>query len=330
MQLDKNMPSNEKLCELGLAVIQTEAKAVADLAGRIDEHFAKACRLLLACEGRIIVIGMGKSGHIGNKIAATLASTGSPAFFVHPAEASHGDFGMITKNDVVLAMSNSGETKELITLLPLIKLLGIELIALTGNPNSTLAKEATIHINVSVEQEACPLGLAPTSSTTATLAMGDALAIALLEARGFTSEDFAKVHPKGNLGLRLLLRVEDVMHIDDSIPCVKTGTRLSVALIEMSQKRLGMTTIVDHDNKLIGIFTDGDLRRAFDMDIDIHKTLIDQIMTTKCKTVSPHLLAAEALHIMETYKITVLVVIDAERVPIGVVHIHDILLAGMK
>lgn len=324
------MLNSEKFCELGLAVIQTEAKAVADLVQRIDEQFAEACRLLLNCAGRIIVIGMGKSGHIGNKIAATLASTGSPAFFVHPAEASHGDFGMITKNDVVLVLSNSGETEEVVTLLPLIKLLNIKSIALTGNPNSTLAKEASVHINVSVAQEACPMGLAPTASTTAALAMGDALAIALLEARGFTSEDFAKVHPKGNLGLRLLLRVKDVMHAGDSMPATNIDAPLSAALLEISQKRLGMTVIVDHVGKLAGVFTDGDLRRAFEHNIDIHQTLVQEVMTTQCKIIAADMLAAEALQIMESHKITALVVVDTAYRPTGVVHIHDILLAGSK
>lgn len=324
------MSTTNKFCEFGKAVIETEAKAVADLINRIDENFAKACQILLACTGRVVVIGMGKSGHIGKKIAATLASTGSPAFFVHPAEASHGDMGMLTKNDVVLVISNSGETQELLTILPLIKLLNISLIALTGNPKSTLAKEASVHIDVGVAKEACPLGLAPTSSTTATLAMGDALAISLLEARGFTADDFAKVHPKGNLGLRLLLRVKDVMHKNDAIPRVTLNTPLSKTLVEMSQKRLGMTTVTDQNNVLAGIFTDGDLRRAIDRGIDIHKTLVDEVMTTKCKTITADLLASEALNIMETYKITALVVVNEANHPVGVVHIHDILIAGMK
>jgi len=328
--LIKIMSTTEKLCELGRAVIEIEAKAVADLIHRLDEDFAKACHILLNCEGRVIVIGMGKSGHIGNKIAATLASTGTPAFFVHPAEASHGDLGMITSKDVVLTLSNSGETDELITILPLIKLLNVPLIAFTGNPKSTLAQEATVHINVSVTQEACPLGLAPTASTTATLAMGDALAIALLETRGFTADDFAKVHPKGNLGLRLLLRVENIMHTNEAMPRVYLGTPVSKALIEMSQKRLGMTAVITDDNRLAGVFTDGDLRRALDHTIDIHKTLINDVMTKHCKTVHFHKLASEALNIMETHKITALIAVDDQNLPVGAVHIHDILLAGMK
>lgn len=321
---------DKELRELAIAVLQTEAKSIHDLIERIDDNFVKASHLLFNCKGRIVVIGMGKSGHIGNKIAATFASTGSPAFFVHPAEASHGDLGMIIKEDVVLAISNSGTTEEILAILPLLRWLDVPLIALTGNRNSVLAKEANINIDISVEQEACPLGLAPTSSTTATLAMGDALAIALLEARGFTANDFAKVHPKGNLGLRLLLRIDDIMHTGNEMPVVKQDTLLSKALLEITQKRLGMTTIVDDQNKLIGIFTDGDLRRAFDKDIDIHTTRIDSVMSTHSKTISPGLLATEALHIMETYKITSLVVVNDMNQPIGIVHIHDILLAGMK
>lgn len=321
--------TNEKFCELGLAVIRTEAKAVADLANRIDDRFADACRTLLACEGRIVVLGMGKSGHIGNKIAATLASTGSPAFFVHPGEASHGDLGMITAKDAVIALSNSGETTEILTILPLIKRLGVPLIAFTGNPKSTLAQTANIHIDVSVAQEACPLGLAPTSSTTALLAMGDALAIALLEARGFTAEDFALTHPNGTLGRRLLLRVEDIMRTGDAIPRIAGDTQLSAALMEMSRKGMGMTSIVDTNGQLLGIFTDGDLRRALDQGHDVHHTPIKQIMTAKCKTISPHILAVEALNIMENYKITALMVVDEKNIPIGAVHMHDLLRAGV-
>lgn len=320
--------SDQRFCELGLAVIQTEAKAIADLAPRINQHFANACKTLLACEGRIVVLGMGKSGHIGNKIAATLASTGSPAFFVHPGEASHGDLGMITAKDVVLALSNSGETGEILTILPLIKRLGVPLIAFTGNPKSTLAQIANIHLDVSVAQEACPLGLAPTSSTTATLAMGDALAIALLEARGFTAEDFALTHPNGTLG-RLLLHVAEVMRTGDAIPRVSTGTKLSNALVEMSQKGMGMTAIIADSGQLLGVFTDGDLRRTFDRNPDIHATTIDQVMTAKCKTISANALAVEAINLMETYKITALLVVDEQHIPIGAIHMHDLLRAGV-
>lgn len=321
--------TNEKFCELGLAVIRTEAEAIANLADRIDAKFAEACRLLLKCQGRIVVLGMGKSGHIGKKIAATLASTGSPAFFVHPGEASHGDLGMITSKDVVIALSNSGETTEILTILPLIKRLGITLITLTGNPNSTLAQAADIDLNASVTKEACPLGLAPTSSTTAMLAMGDALAIALLEARGFTVEDFAFAHPGGNIGRRLLLRIEDIMRVGDAIPRVVTGTSISNALVEMSQKGMGMTTIVGTSGQLLGIFTDGDLRRALDSGIDIRQATIDTVMHTHCKTISAHMLAAEALRIMETFKITSLLSVDDQNIPQGAVHLHDILRAGV-
>jgi arabinose-5-phosphate isomerase len=322
--------TDESFCKLGLAVIEIEASALDRLKDRIDHHFAKACRLLLSCEGRIVVLGMGKSGHIGNKIAATLASTGSPAFFVHPGEASHGDLGMITQKDIVLAISNSGETEEILIILPLLKRLCIPLVSMTGNSNSTLAKAANVHLDVSVAQEACPLNLAPTASTTATLAMGDALAIALLEARGFTAEDFARAHPSGSLGRRLLLRVEDVMRTGDAIPRVSKGTKLSAALVEMTQKRMGITTVVDDvTGYLIGAFSDGDLRRALDNNIDIHQINIEQVMTPSCRTISADLLAAEALGIMETYKITSLFIADENNKPIGALHMHDLLTAGV-
>ncbi|MEN8217089.1 MAG: KpsF/GutQ family sugar-phosphate isomerase [Pseudomonadota bacterium] len=267
------MSANEadKLRALGLAVIQTESQAVAALAPRIDDTFVHACEFMLKCEGRIVVIGMGKSGHIGSKIAATLASTGSPAFFVHPGEASHGDLGMITAKDVVLALSNSGETEEILTILPLIKRSTVPLITLTGNRTSTLAMAATVNIDVSVEKEACPLGLAPTSSTTAALVMGDALAIALLEAKGFSAEDFARSHPGGRLGRRLLLLVRDIMHTGEEIPIVPITATLRDALVEMTRKGLGMAAIVENGRHVRGIFTDGDLRRAFDdKRVDIH------------------------------------------------------------
>lgn len=321
--------SDESFRELGRAVIEIEAKAVRDLSERINEDFAAACKVLLHCEGRIVVLGMGKSGHIGNKIAATLASTGSPAFFVHPGEASHGDLGMITQKDVVLALSNSGETTEILLILPLIKRLCIPLISMTGNKNSTLAKSATVHIDVSVTQEACPLGLAPTASTTATLAMGDALAVALLQARGFTAEDFAMSHPSGSLGRRLLLRVDDIMRTGDAIPKVTKETSLSNALIEMSQKGMGITTVVNDKQQLLGVFTDGDLRRALDKGSNIHQILIGQVMSPHCKTISLGILAAEALGIMETHRITCLFITDENQVPIGAVHMHDLLRAGV-
>jgi|TARA_R110001583_G_scaffold42994_1_gene136690 arabinose-5-phosphate isomerase len=306
-----------------------ERDAVAVLADRIDESFSKACDTLLACKGRVVVTGMGKSGHIGNKIAATLASTGTPAFFVHPGEASHGDLGMITAGDVVIALSNSGTTGELITILPLLKLLAVPVIALTGNPDSELATAADVHLNVGVAEEACPLNLAPTSSTTVTLVMGDALAIALLEARGFTANDFALSHPGGALGRRLILKIDSIMHTGDSIPKITLGSALSGALLEMSSKTLGMTTVVDQDGVLAGIFTDGDLRRAIDRGIDIHQCPIDDIMTRNCRTIKPGMMAAEALRIMEDNKITVLVAVNDSGQPVGVIHTHDLLKAGV-
>lgn len=324
-----SQPIHHDFCKLGLAVIEIEARSIQDLTQRLDQNFNRACEYLLACKGRIVVLGIGKSGHVGGKIAATLASTGSPAFFVHPAEANHGDMGMITSQDVVLVLSNSGDTDEIATLLPLIKRLNIPLIALTGNPNSILAQAATVNIDVSIEQEACPLGLAPTSSTTAALVMGDALAVALLTARGFTTEDFARHHPGGKLGRKLLLRVDEIMHTGEKIPLVTEQTLLSSALIEITAKKLGMTCIVDHAGHLSGIFTDGDLRRALDQNIDIHTTPIMNIMTKRCKTITSELLAVEALHIMETYKITALVVINNRNMPEGVIHLHDLLQAGV-
>jgi arabinose-5-phosphate isomerase len=312
-----------------LRVIRMERDAVAVLADRIDESFSQACDILMGCKGRVVVTGMGKSGHIGNKIAATLASTGTPAFFVHPGEASHGDLGMITAGDVVIALSNSGTTGELITILPLLKLLAVPVIALTGNPNSELATTADVHLNVGVAEEACPLNLAPTSSTTVTLVMGDALAIALLEARGFTANDFALSHPGGALGRRLILKIDSIMHTGDSIPKISLGSALSGALLEMSSKTLGMTTVVDHAGVLAGIFTDGDLRRAIDRGIDIHKCPIDDIMTRNCRTIKPGTMAAEALRIMEDNKITVLVAVNEDGQPVGVIHTHDLLKAGV-
>jgi len=306
-----------------------EAEAVSRLAARIDDQFVHACRLMLACTGRIVVLGIGKSGHIGGKIAATLASTGTPAFFVHPAEASHGDMGMITAQDVVVALSNSGETDEILTLLPLIKRLGVPLIALTGNPDSTLGKTADVHIDVSVAQEACPLGLAPTSSTTATLAMGDALAVALLEARGFTAEDFACSHPGGRLGRRLLLLIDDVMHTGEQIPRNAPDAVLKDALLEMSHKGLGTTVVVDGDDQVLGVFTDGDLRRALDRQVDVHSARVAEVMTRNCKTIAPGTLAAEALQMMQQYKINALPVVNSAGKLAGVLNMHDLLRAGV-
>jgi arabinose-5-phosphate isomerase len=318
---------HEKLIRLGRAVIATETEALVKLNERIDENFVQACLYMLDCKGRVVVLGMGKSGHIGNKIAATLASTGTPAFFIHPGEASHGDLGMIKDDDVVIALSNSGETDEIITLLPVIKRLGVPLISMSGNKKSSLARTASVNIDVSVEKEACPLGLAPTASTTAALAMGDALAIALLEARGFGAEDFAIAHPGGMLGRRLLLHVSDIMHIGKELPAVQETTLLSEALLIMTQMGLGSTAIVDKENYVLGIFTDGDLRRALDNDIDIHKACIDEVMTRDCKTISKDCLAAEALAIMEDSRINALPVIDKENKLIGLLNMHDLLRA---
>ena len=313
----------------GQRTIRMETDAVKELSSRIGLSFVTACETILSCRGRVVVIGMGKSGHIGNKIAATLASTGTPAFFVHPGEASHGDLGMITKGDVVVAISNSGNTSEIVTLIPLIVRLGIPLISMTGDDQSQLAKAACANLDVSVSSEACPLNLAPTTSTTVTLVMGDALAIALLEARGFTAKDFAFSHPGGALGRKLLLRVRDIMHKGDEMPSVMADQPLQTALIEMTQKGFGMTTIMSQEGKLIGIFTDGDLRRIFDLSIDIATTPISDVMSVSPKTIHQDMLAAEALTIMENSTITALVAEDDNHNPAGIVHLHDILRAGV-
>ena len=323
------MLNDQKLRELGLAVIQVEAEAINALAEQINDNFVGACKLLFNCSGRVIVIGMGKSGHIAGKIAATLASTGTPAFFVHPGEASHGDLGMITQQDVILVLSNSGETEEILKILPLIKRLGVSLIAMTGNPLSTLALEATIHINVSVQQEACPLGLAPTSSTTAALVMGDALAISLLEAKGFTRDDFALSHPGGSLGRRLLLRVSDIMHTGIDIPSVLETAYISHALLEMTEKKLGMTAIVNTDSQVIGILPDGDLRRTLAKNSDLHHTMINTVMTSPCALITADILAAEAMQIMEQKKINALIVVDEHQQAVGALNMHDLIRAGI-
>lgn len=317
------------LIETARRTIRMELEAVQELLPRIDTDFVKACEMILGAKGRVVVVGMGKSGHIGNKIAATLASTGTAAFFVHPAEASHGDMGMITRDDIVLALSNSGSTAEIVTLLPLIKRLGIRLISMTGNPESPLAKAAEVNLDARVSQEACPLNLAPTSSTTASLVLGDALAIALLEARGFTAEDFAFSHPGGALGRRLLLKVENVMHAGDMLPSVQRGTSLRDALLEMTRKGLGMTAVLENDGSLAGIFTDGDLRRALDKGIDVRLASIDEVMTAHGKTVHAEMLAAEALKIMEDNKISALVVVDEKNRPVGAFNLGDLLRAGV-
>ena len=313
----------------GLRTVAMEALAVSAMTPSINESFSLACQTMLACEGRVIVTGMGKSGHIGNKIAATLASTGTPAFFVHPGEASHGDLGMITKSDVVIAISNSGNTAEVITILPLIKRLGIPLISMTGDPKSLLSQTADANLDVSVSSEACPLNLAPTTSTTVTLVMGDALAIALLESRGFSAEDFAFSHPGGALGRKLLLRVADIMHKEVEVPRVTPDQPLHDALLEMTQKGFGMTTIVADDNRLLGVFTDGDLRRVIDQKIDITNALMADVMSSNPRTISREILVAEALTIMENAAITALIIQDEDHRPIGVLHMHDILRAGV-
>ncbi|MFG0721777.1 KpsF/GutQ family sugar-phosphate isomerase [Pseudomonas sp. GLN_6] len=323
------MSQQTDLIQSAQRTIRLEIEAIQDLLQRINGDFVRACQLILSSKGRVVVVGMGKSGHVGNKIAATLASTGTTAFFVHPAEASHGDMGMITRDDVVLALSNSGSTAEIVTLLPLIKRLGITLISMTGNPDSPLAKAAEVNLDARVAQEACPLNLAPTSSTTASLVLGDALAIALLEARGFTAEDFAFSHPGGALGRRLLLKVENVMHTGDSLPRVSRGTSLRDALLEMTQKGLGMTVVTEDDGRLAGIFTDGDLRRALDKGIDVRDALIDDVMTLHGKTARADMLAAEALKIMEDHKISALVVVDERDHPTGAFNLGDLLRAGV-
>jgi len=318
-----------KMIQLGLEVINIEAAAVNALRDRIDDAFVAACAAMMQCEGRVVVTGMGKSGHIGSKIAATLASTGTPAFFVHPGEASHGDLGMITPGDVVLALSNSGETGEVLTILPLLKRMNSILIGMTGNPHSTLARESDVHLNVGVEKEACPLDLAPTASTTAALVMGDALAIALLEARGFTPEDFALSHPGGSLGKRLLLRVRDLMHSGDRMPVVRSDASLRQALLEMTAKGLGMTAVVDADEQILGVFTDGDLRRCFDRKDDLRGAMVADLMTGGGVRIEADKLAAEALALMEDKKISALLVTDEHGKLRGAINMHDLLHAGV-
>jgi len=321
--------TTKSLTELGRRVLDIEARAIEAMKPRIDDSFAAACRLCLATIGRVIVTGMGKSGHIGGKIAATLASTGTPAFFVHPGEAGHGDLGMITPKDSVIAISNSGETAEIITILPLLKRLDLPLITMTGQPDSTLGAASTVVLDTSVAEEACPLNLAPTASTATVLAMGDALAVALLESRGFTAEDFARSHPGGALGRRLLLTVADLMHTGDEIPRVEPGTSLADGLIEMSHKGLGMTAIVTPDGKLAGVFTDGDLRRTLDRPIDIHTMTMADVMTSGCKTARPEQLAAESVRMLEMQKITALLVVDDQDMLVGALNVHDLFRAGV-
>lgn len=318
-----------KALDLARRVLQIEAGAVAALIGRVDDSFLRALDIILHCQGRVVVTGMGKSGHIARKIASTMASTGTPAFFMHPAEASHGDLGMITPHDVLVALSNSGESGEIVTILPMLKRKGTKLIAMTGNPQSSLGREADVHLDTSVKEEACPLGLAPTASTTAALAMGDALAIGLLDARGFGAEDFARSHPGGALGRRLLVHVKDIMHGGESLPAVPDTVRLSDALLEMSRKGLGMTAIVDDTGKLVGVYTDGDLRRTLDRNLDIRSTPITEVMTRSPRTINPERLAAEAVQMLEQYKITGLLVTDDQQRLVGALNLHDLLRAGV-
>jgi arabinose-5-phosphate isomerase len=309
--------------------LEIEGHAIDALLGRLNESFVTACGLCLACEGRVVVTGMGKSGHVARKVASTLASTGTPAFFLHPAEASHGDLGMITGTDLVIALSNSGETPEIVILLPHLKRLGVPLISLTGNPDSTLGRTAAVVLDVGVTDEACPLNLAPTASTTAALAMGDALAVALLEARGFTKQAFADAHPGGNLGRRVLMLVEQVMRTGDAVPRVSPATTLGEGLLEMSTKGLGMTVVVDDEDAVLGVFTDGDLRRALDSQIDIHKTLMTKVMTQSPKSIRAQALATEAVNLMQRHRITALPVTDARGRLIGALNVHDLLRAGV-
>lgn len=315
--------------KLGREVIQLEADALATLAQRLDGRFTEACRLILASQGRVIVTGMGKSGHIGGKIAATLASTGTPAFFVHPGEASHGDLGMITPADIVLAISNSGETEEILTILPIIKRMGVKLVAFIGNVDSSLAKQADAALYTGVEKEACPHNLAPTASTTAALAMGDALAVALLNSRGFTREDFARAHPAGTLGRRLLLYVGDIMHTGGAIPKVEEGASLREALLEMTGKGLGMTGVVNRDGCLVGIFTDGDLRRVLNRGVDVYNAKITEVMTRDAKTTRSDRLAAETVQLMRALKINGLFVVDDANRVLGALNMHDLFRAGV-
>ena len=321
--------ADEALVELGRQALKIEIDGLLAQVPRLGPDFAHACRLCLECRGRVVVTGMGKSGHIAGKIAATLASTGTPAFFVHPGEASHGDIGMITRDDAVLALSNSGETDEILLIVPIIKRLGVPLIAFTANAGSRIAQSATVHLDIGVPAEACPLNLAPTASTTAALAVGDALAVALLKARGFTEEDFARSHPAGSLGRRLLLHVRDVMRTGADVPKVTAHTRLAAGLLEVTRKGLGMTAIVDADDRVLGVFTDGDLRRALDRAADLRTTRMDEVMTRHAKTVRANTLAAAAVHLMETHRITSLVVVDSDDVVVGALNVHDLMRAGV-
>ncbi len=322
-------PSSEHLLNLARQVLDIEADALRTLATRLDGGFTDAVSLILQCTGRVVVSGMGKSGHVGGKIAATLASTGTPAFFMHPGEASHGDLGMIAHNDVVLALSNSGESNEIVSIVPLLKRRGAKLIAMTGNPASTLAREADAHLNAAVDKEACPLNLAPTASTTAALALGDALAVALLDARGFSADDFARTHPGGSLGRRLLIHVRDIMHSGEALPIISHDASLKIALLEMTQKKLGMTAVTAADGAIIGVFTDGDLRRALEHALDLQQARVIDLMTKNPKTIHADELAVAAVEQMETLKINGLLVVDTNNVLVGALNMHDLLKAGV-
>lgn len=324
-----NTTESDHSLELARDVLRIEADAVLAIANRLDDQFHQAIRLIMNCEGRVVVTGMGKSGHVAGKIAATLASTGTPAFFVHPAEASHGDLGMITEDDVVIALSNSGESAEITAILPLIKRRGAKLIGMSGNPASTLGRESDVHLNAAVDKEACPLNLAPTASTTAALALGDALAVTLLDARGFTPEDFARTHPGGSLGRRLLVHVRDVMHSGDALPVVSISSSLKDALLEMTRKGLGMTAITDESGSVAGVFTDGDLRRALEKSVDIHAARIADLMGRNPKTIGPDQLAVEAVEKMQHLKINGLLVVDGMGRLVGALNMHDLLKAGV-
>lgn len=313
---------------IGKRVLTIESAAIARLKDQLDNNFDNACQLCLDCSGKIIVMGMGKSGHIADKLAATLASTGTPSFFVHPGEASHGDLGMISRSDVVIALSNSGKTEEIVSLLPILNNMGIKIIAMTGDKNSKIATASDVHIDVGVAEEACPMNLSPTASTTAALAMGDAIAVALLEKRGFSVEDFAKSHPGGSIGKKLLLLVKDIMHTDKQIPIVFQDQKLAQGLIEMSEKALGMTAVINETGELVGIFTDGDLRRTLEANVDIQTTLMREVMTQNCITVTPNFLAVKAVEIIQDKKITSLVVVEENKI-VGALNIHDLFRAGV-
>jgi len=322
-------PADPDLLASARRALEIEARAVEALTPRLGAAFVAACRICLGCQGRVVVSGMGKSGHIAGKIAATLASTGTPAFFLHPAEAGHGDLGMITRQDAVLALSNSGETPELVLLLPHLKRLGVPLVVMTGRTESTLGRAASVTLDVAVPEEACPLNLAPTASTTATLAMGDALAVAVLEARGFTAQDFARSHPGGALGRKLLLHVEDLMRTGEAVPRIAADAPLSAGLLEMSRKGLGMTVVADGNGRILGVFTDGDLRRALDRQIDVHATPMSSVMTQPGRRIGPKELAAEAVRLMEIHRITALPVADAHGHLVGALNVHDLMRAGV-